>query len=180
MRRSAENFVNYQERAKKFRPGDIVSPFGLLESWTGRIVAVWPGLGMVDVETALGTKRYPAENLQEYVDGNAAPPYTNSTPGGDKWVSVPTPEQKQAKRVASTYAKKALGEKVALYWVGQDRKYRMTSGEVEAGCPCCPRCEGTLPLERAVYKRRDGRSEKLLGCKQCLFLIKEDDIMGLG
>jgi len=180
LRRNAENFVNYQDRAKKFSVGDIVAPFGLLESWTGRVTAVWPGIGMIDVETAAGNKRYPAESLQEYIGGNAAPPLTDSTPGGDHWVSVPTPKKASAQRVASTYTKKALFDKGALYWAGADRQYRSTKVESENGCPTCPRCEGEVPLERAIYKRRGGKSDRLLGCKTCLFLIKDSDILNFG
>ena len=179
MRRQAENFVNYQDRAKKFSVGDIVAPFGLLESWTGRVTAVWPGIGMVDVETALGNKRYPAESLQEYIGGNAAPPLTNSTPGGASWVPVPTPEQSSPARVASAYAKKAFG-KNALYWCGPDRKYRKTKSEANEGHTLCPRCDKPSPLDKAIYKRRDGKSDKLLGCKVCLFLIKDSDILNFG
>ncbi len=180
MRRNAENFVNYQDRAKKFSVGDIVAPFGLLESWTGKVTAVWPGIGMVDVETALGNKRYPAESLQEYIGGNAAPPLTDSTPGGDRWVGVPTPKKASARKVASRYEKKALFDKGAIYWAGSDRQYRMTQEESDNGCMTCPRCEGGQPLERAIYKRREGKSDKLLGCKTCLFLIKDSDILNFG
>ena len=181
MRRRAENFVNYQERAKRFSPGDIVAPFGLLESWTGRVTAVWPAIGMVDVETAAGNKRYPAESLQEYIGGNAAPPDTNSTPGGDHWVGVPSTKTASAKRVAEAYHKKALFDKGALYWAGADRQYRMTRTESEGNALYCPRCkEDPSPLARAIYKRRGGKSDKLLGCKTCLFLIKDSDILNFG
>ena len=180
MRRNAENFVNYQDRAKKFSVGDIVAPFGLLESWTGRVTAVWPGIGMVDVETSVGNKRYPAESLQEYIGGNAAPPLTDSTPGGDHWVEVPTSKKASALRVATAYAKKAFFDKGAIYWAGSDRQYRMTRSESDRDCPTCPRCEGDIPLQRAIYKRRSGRSDRLLGCKSCLFLIKDSDILNFG
>lgn len=163
-----------------FSPGDIVAPFGLLESWTGRVTAVWPAIGMVDVETAAGNKRYPAESLQEYVGGNAAPPKTNSTPGGDYWAGVPATKSASSKRVVETFKKKALFAKGALYWAGEDRQYRMTRAESEGDCLFCPRCKETpSPLSKAIYKRRGGRSEKLLGCKNCLFLIKDSDIINL-
>jgi hypothetical protein len=166
-----------------FSVGDTVAPFGMLESWSGRVTAVWPGIGMVDVETAAGNKRYPAESLQEYIGGNASPPETNSTPGGDQWVSVPAPKpatskQASAKRVANEYRKRALFDKGAIYWAGPDRQYRRTRSESECGSVFCPRCkEDSSPLERAIYKRRGGKSDKLLGCKLCLFLIKESDIL---
>jgi hypothetical protein len=34
-----------------------------------------------------------------------------------------------------------------------------------------------VPLKRAVYKRRDGSSDKLMGCPGCMFLIKDADIV---
>ena len=132
---------------------------------------------MVDVETAMGNKRYPAESLQEYIGGNAAPQLTDSTPGGDHWTNVPTPKKASPARVALAYAKSASLEKGALYWAGSDRQYRMRQSEVD---PTCPRCDGDLPLFKAVYKRRSGKSDRLLGCKTCLFLIKDTDILNFG
>jgi hypothetical protein len=35
-------------------------------------------------------------------------------------------------------------------------------------------------LKRAIYKRRDGSSERLLGCPGCMFLIKDADIVNFG
>ena len=176
MNRQAENFVNWQERATEFNVGDVVVPFGMFDSQAGRVTAVWPAIGMVDVEMPNGSKRYPVEELQRFDgNGNAVPTHSESVPGGSPTVSVPGgPSPKTASRVAAAYAKKAL------YWASKDRQYKMTRPESDVGRPCCPRCEGAPQLKRAIYKRRDGSSERLLGCPGCMFLIKDADIVNLG
>jgi hypothetical protein len=138
---------------------------------------------MVDVEMANGNKRYPAEDLQKMdPSATSVPPMTDSAPGEEHGsVSVPggpypatsvpeTYQIKGASRVAVAHVKKSL------YWAEKDRRYRMTRPETDASCPTCPKCAGT-PLKKAVYKRRDGSSEKLLGCPGCMFLIKDLDIL---
>lgn len=74
--------------------------------------------------------------------------------------------------------------KQALYWASKNRNYRATKAEIEAnkfGCPKCRAEEGADPiyLRPANYKREDGQSHRLFGCPQCLFLIKQDHILGL-
>jgi hypothetical protein len=170
--RRADNFVNWQERATEFKVGDVVVPFGMFEAQAGRVTAVWPAIGMADVELQTGNKRYPVEDLQRFVDGNADPTRTESTAGGQPTVRVPGGPL--AQRVAVAYTKKAI------YWAQRDRQYRMSRGEQESGRPCCPRCEGAPHLKRAVYKRRDGSSERLMGCPGCMFLIKGADIVNFG
>ena len=173
MRRKAVNNVNYQERAKEFSVGDIVTPFGVWDAQGGRVTAVWPAIGMVDVEFSIGNRRYPVEDLQRIDgNGNAAPPHTNSVPGGQPTVQVPGGPSES--RVATAFEKKSL------YWAERDRKYRMTKPEVSAGCPNCPKCGQGFPLKRAIYKRRDGSSERLMGCRGCMFLIKDADIVNFG
>ena len=172
MRRSAVNNVNYQERSKQFAVGDVVAPFGVWDAQGGRVTAVWPAIGMVDVEFSVGNKRYPVEDLQRIdSNGNADPPHTNSVPGGQPTVSVPGGPSDS--KVAAAFAKKPL------YWAGRDRQYRMTTPEVSVGLPNCPKCPD-VPLKKAIYKRRDGSSDRLRGCPECMFLIKESDIVNLG
>ena len=66
--------------------------------------------------------------------------------------------------------------KRALYWHSRDRKYRATKLEKENGSYLCPKCgQG---LGKAVYKRKNGVSERLLGCGGCLWLIREGDVDG--
>lgn len=172
MKRQAENNVNYQERAADFSVGDVVVPFGLWDSQAGRVTAVWPAIGMADVEFPIGNRRFPVEDLQRMEDGSAVPPTTDSAPTGGDSVSVPGGPFPN--RVARAYVKKAL------YWAAKDRKYRMTRPEKDVGCPDCPKCGHGFPLKRAIYKRRDGSSDRLMGCRSCLFLIKDADIVNFG
>ena len=173
MRRSAVNNVNYQDRAEEFSVGDVVTPFGTWDAQGGRVTAVWPAIGMVDVEFAIGNRRYPVEDLQRIDgNGNAVPPHTNSVPGGQPTVSVPGGPS--VPRVAAAFEKKSI------YWKQRDRQYQMTRPEKDAGCPNCPKCGGGNPLKKAIYKRRDGSSERLMGCSSCLFLIKDTDIVNFG
>lgn len=188
--RTAENHVNYQERASEFSPGDYVVPFGYSKDLSGRVTAVWPAIGMVDVEFSAGNKRYPVEDLQrvDADDAGVIPPFTDSAPGGGTTVSVPggpheqlprelvreAPHHASTRRVAQAFVKKSL------YWSGKDRQYRATAPEVVTGHYLCPRCRAKgieSPLKPAAYKRREGVSEKLLGCGECLFLIKKSDIV---
>tara|TARA_R110000824_G_scaffold129402_3_gene290655 strand:- start:434 stop:997 length:564 start_codon:yes stop_codon:yes gene_type:complete len=168
--RQADNFVDFQAQATEFAVGDVVVPFGFFESQAGRVTAVWPAIGMVDVKMPTGTKRWPVEDLQRFVDGNAVPPSVDVGTSIGDLPTVSVPGGPDANRVASAFAKKAL------YWATKGRQYRMTRSESESGRPCCPRCAEHPELKRAIYKRRDGASTKLLGCQNCLFLIKDTDI----
>lgn len=168
MKRNADNFVDFQQRATEFSVGDIVVPFGMLESQSGRVTAVWPAIGMADVEMQTGSKRYPVEELQKFVDGNASPTHDNSSPTLDV---VSVPGGPDVSRVAFAAHRKAL------YWAGKDRQYKMTRSELGGGKPCCPRCDDHPDLKRAIYKTREGANTRLLGCPSCMFLIKEDDIL---
>ena len=175
MKRSSANVVvNYQQRATAFSVGDVVAPFGGFDAASGRVTAVWPAIGMVDIEFPTGSKRLPVEDLQRFDgSGNAVPPHTDSVPGGQPTVSVPGGPASAA-RVASAFRKRAL------YWASRNRKYRMAQPEMESGCPSCPKCGPDTPLQRATYKRRDGSSDRLLSCPGCMFLIKDADIVNLG
>ena len=155
MRKRAENNVNYQTRALEFHVGDVVVPYGLLDSQAGRVTAVWPGIGMVDVEAALGSKRYPVESLTLMRDSNPNPPHTDSIPG----------------------SRNASAEKVALYWADKDRKYRLKKYEIAQQQVMCPRCCPEVPMKKASYVREGGVSEHLLGCPGCMFLIRFEDIL---
>lgn len=167
-KRAYDNNVNYQERAAEFSVGDIVVPYGMFRDQAGRVTSVWPAIGMVDVETPTGNRRFPVEDLQRFSEYGSVPSSTDSAPVSGM---VSVPGGPFASRVASAYGK------MSLYWADKDRRYRMSRSEIDGGCPCCPRCEGAPQLKRAVYKRRDGSSTHLLGCPQCMFLIKETDIL---
>ena len=192
-------FVDYQQRASEIRIGDSVVPYGYGTHLAGRVIAVWPAIGMVDVEFSHGSTRYPVEDLQRVrADSPVNEPIHDSVPGGagtvyvrnsphppveniDELDSLPEDrakaKQKQqlellTERVANAFEKKAL------YWSAKGRKYTPCKREKDQGQYECPKC-GFVGLKKAIYKRVDGvGSIKLLGCPSCMFLIKRDDILG--
>lgn len=172
-------YVNYQARASAFKVGDRVYP--ILKgnpSNGGTVVAVWPAIGMVDVQYPHGTSRAPVEDLlidrgttiESEVDVKS-----DTVPGGTHTVPVsggPGPERgDSAHRVASRHIRRAV------YWAAPNRQYRPTKEEIVSGNLCCPRCDEAY-LRRTVYKREGGSSTKLYVCPECLFLIRRDDIIG--
>lgn len=85
--KSANTWVDYQARAKEFSVGDAV--FHLLggSPWnSGTVVAVWPAIGMVDVQWANGSQRCPVEDLQikdpKSMDVKPPEPEHSIVPGG--------------------------------------------------------------------------------------------------
>jgi predicted RNA-binding Zn-ribbon protein involved in translation (DUF1610 family) len=130
------------------------------------VVAVWPAIGMVDVEWPHGNNRMPVEEIVKCDPNFMKPPVTENVPGG----AGTMPVAKIASRVAQAYVKKAL------YWVNADRMFRATKTELDSGAFTCPKCKNAA-LKRAIYKRKNGMSERLLGCPACLFLIKRDAIL---
>jgi hypothetical protein len=171
MQKKSTTYVDYQERSLQFELGMRVYPFyGGKPDKSGIVVAIFPAIGMVDVQFPHGSQRFPVEDLVEDTSGdyNNLSREQSSIPGGLGTVSVSTtPSKKQASRVASTYVKQAI------YWYRKDRTYRQCRNEAS---PHCPRCK--TPLGNTVYKRRGGKSEKLLACYTCLFIIKPSDIVG--
>ena len=162
--------VDYQQRATEFSVGDLVYPFiDGNKDQAGRVQAVWPAIGMVDVEWPHGSERRPVEDLARL----KSPPAVgnDNIPGGAGTVSVPGGPLPQSSRIAAAYLKKAL------YWAAPDRRYRATKGEVDGTLFTCPKCK-EKSLMPASYKRRDGISDRLLACPGCLFLIKRCDIIG--
>lgn len=152
---------------------------------------MYPAIGMADVQFPTGTTRYPVEDLQrlEVTPKGAVLP----APAGEEHASVPggaqtviteskgkpgeaAPQEKaaaeqQVRRVAEAFVKKAL------YWASKDRHYKATTSECESGQYKCPKCKDAV-LRKATYQRAEGKSEHLLGCPNCLFLIKKCDIIG--
>lgn len=173
-KRTASN-VNYQAVAADFQVGDLVVPFGHSRDSAGRVVAVWPAIGMADVQYNYGTARYPVEDLQRFDNlGVPQPTRTDTVPGGAGTVSVPGgPDnaQKLAKRVALAH------EKQAVYWGAVNRTYKATQEEQDSGDYKCPRCRD-VSLRLTSYKREDGKNIKLLACNECLFLIRPNDLVG--
>lgn len=167
-------YVDFQQRASEFEVGDLVYPFQSGNAHiTGRVVAVYPAIGMVDVEWPHGNERVPVEDLQRQGAQGAIPPSVehDNVPGGDTVMSGKSASAKGSLRVAQAFVKKSL------YWAGKDRHYKATRSEISAGSYGCPKCK-QADLRPVAYKRRDGASEKLMGCPDCLFLVKKCDIMG--
>lgn len=163
-------YVDYQQRALEFSVGDLAYPISFSgsvdESQAGRVVAVYPAIGQVDLEFPWGSERYPVESLQRVTGIAAIPPSTenNTVPGG---VIPPVFHV----------------EKTALYWSGKDRQYKGTRSECSNGTYLCPKCKSddwdTPPtLKKSCYKRRKGQSHKVLVCPKCLFVVKPEDIKG--
>lgn len=169
MSRSAY-WIDHQTRALEYKVGDYVSQVGGNALPTGRVVEVWPAIGMVDVEWPTGNQRHPVEELQllDRSESVAIAPETDSRPSTDM---VRPGRGASASRVAHAFVKKAL------YWAGKDRKYRATQLEQSDGCYSCPRCKD-IPLRKTNYKRIEGRSVRLLACPACLFVIRTKDIFG--
>jgi len=90
MAKTATTYLDYQQRAAEFRVGDAVIPYGAPAERAGRVVAVFPAIGMVDVEFPNGNKRYPVEDVQRIRPSQPViGPVTDSVPGGSGTVQVP-------------------------------------------------------------------------------------------
>lgn len=168
------SYVDYQARATAFHVGDRVYP--ILKgnpSNGGTVVAVWPAIGMVDVQYPHGATRVPVEDLLidsgSSIDASVDVAY-DSVPGGTHTVPVsggPTPG-----RVASSHL-----NRVAVYWAAKGRQYRPTKEELTTGKLCCPRCEDAY-LRKTLYKMEEGARVKLFVCPECLFIVRRDDVLG--
>jgi len=179
--RTAEN---YQERAAEFAVGEEVET---VNGTHGRIVALWPAIGMADVEFPNGSRRIPVEEMYRAPGSWVASPQGETVPGGLPTVSVPggsvAPIPPPVKKTASPQSQERVARafvKRALYWAGKDRQYRASGDEVDSGLYCCPKCKARgeeIPMRRAIYKRRNGCSDRLLGCPSCMFLIKRSDVL---
>ena len=143
------DFVDYQEKAEGFAVGQLVSFFGQSRDTAGVVVEVHPGIGMVDVDFPNGQRRIPVEDLQRF---------------GKDGLLVTSSQRPSASRVA-------------LYWAAKNRQYKATEGEIASGAYLCPKCKEGV-LQKTCYKREEGRQVKLLGCPECLFLVKPDDVIG--
>lgn len=194
--------INWQERAHEFREGDPVVPLGWDVLDAGRVSKVYPAIGMVDVQFPSRNIQFPVEELQILEGVWVKPPQVSSHTGDESSSSsssgvledvavIPlSPKEKAASiRIAQAYLQRKQVErgqivdcaharaKQGLYWVAVDRNYRATRIERETKTYFCPRCKDQV-LVKAVYKRENGQSEKLFGCKQCLFLVERNSIEG--
>lgn len=180
-RRKQADSGNWQARAREFVVGQSVRLMYGGSNDEGRVLAVWPSIGMVDVQFPNTNYRFPVEDLQIInPDFNKfISPITEEVPGGvgtDALVSdgatgkAVRKTTRLAARVAGAYRMKQ-----ALYWADVGRKYRCTRSEHGSGQYSCPKC-GDI-LRKTIYKREDGKSVRLRGCPSCLFLIRLDDII---
>lgn len=156
---SKQAYVDYQQRSRAFEPGMQVYARFSDPNDVGRVIAVYPAIGMLDVEFPYGAVRIPIEDV-----------YLSSP-------FAPTDPPKLHDADESSLAGGSPVMKTALYWKSKNRQYRATSQEIAEGRYCCPRCKGPF-LKKAAYKRRDSSSQALLACPECLFLIKTSDIVG--
>ena len=84
-------------------------------------------------------------------------------------------------RVGSMSSRVATGHlnKMAVYWAARGRQYRPCKTEVETGKLTCPRCEDAY-LRRVIYKHDEGQRVRLFCCPECLFLVRQSDVLGMG
>ena len=192
---------NWQARGQEFQVGQSVRLVNGGSTDEGRVVAVWPGIGMVDVEFPHTSYRMPVETLQIISPGDDThiAPMHQTIPGGagtvgevpegasqDKelieWEDprvelvheVDAPKKPDLRKLASRVARAFV--KRSLYWHARDRKYRVSREEHNASAYQCPirGCEGQL--KRGTYKMQDGAKIKLHACPSCLFMIKTSDM----
>lgn len=173
--------ANYQAIAAEYRVGDRVVPYGVNRDLAGRVNAVYPAIGMVDVEFPAGVKRYPVEDLQRLNnDGEPNPPHDMYVPGGAGTVSVPGGPVAPFKAASTAGDPSRVAQKFvkqALYWAERDRKYRASAEERTSGNFTCPKCKAAA-LRKAIYRRIEGQSEHLFGCPECMFLIGREALIG--
>jgi len=190
--RKRATYINQQQRATEFQVGQPVTHWGHPIEESGRVTAVWPAIGQVDVQFPWGNVRVPVEDLQIIADSTwIVTPKNDNTPGGTATLvsggpftlkdapydPLPLPVKVKTaspslERVVVAYVKKAI------YWQEKNRKYRVSQGERDSGSFHCPRCKETI-LRDAIYKREEGQSVRLLGCPSCLFLVKKEDLLGV-
>jgi len=177
-----EAATRYQELSTEYSVGDVVQLLEGSLSDRGRVVQVFPAIGMVDVALGGTTTRFPVEDLlrlnpEEMAEVPAAVEH-NEVPGGEGTVPVsggstrgtPIPKHGSVLRVAEAFVKKSI------YWASRDRQYRATRGEIESGEYGCPKCKAAA-LAQTIYKRREGKSASLMCCPSCLFTIKREDFL---
>jgi len=162
---------DYQQRAREFHVDDRVTPIGADSTDVGRVLEVWPGIGVVDVEWATGHRRMNVEDIIILNEsGVVQPPMTTqNVPGG---TPVRPGRGASAVRVASEWLKSAI------YWAERDRGYRATKSECSNKSYYCPKCGHDHPMRKTIYKRDEGKSITLMACPGCLFLIKTNRLHG--
>jgi len=202
MHRRQADEGNWQARGQEFAVGQSVRMVNGGSTDEGRVVAVWPGIGMVDVQFPHTSYRMPVESLQIVSPGDDSfvTPLHEMVPGGAGTVAEvpegalaedlitaeeprvelvhevgPLEELRRQASMASRVARAFV--KKSLYWHARDRKYRVSREEHDNGQYRCPirGCDGHL--RRATYKMRDGAKIKLHACPACLFMIRASDLL---
>ena len=193
---------NWQARGQEFAVGQSVRMVNGGATDEGRVVAVWPAIGMVDVEFPHTNYRMPVESLHIVSPGDDSfvTPVHETVSGGagcegdvsqgalqtdliraeEPRVELvhevgPVEELRKEPKLASRVARAFV--KKSLYWHARDRKYRVSRDEHNNGQYSCPirGCKGHL--KRATYKMQDGAKIKLHACPSCLFIIKTSDLL---
>jgi len=202
MKRTADA-GNWQARGQEFAVGQSVRLVQGGMTDEGRVIAVWPGIGMVDVQWPHASYRHPVEDLQIINPGEDpfVAPMHEDTPGGpgsSSMVSQGAPQSNVIEHeeprvelvqdvdtgVEAKMASEASPHRVAvafvkrsLYWHAKDRKYRVSRDEHAQGQYRCPTRGCEHMLRRATYKMERGAAIKLLACPSCLFMIRERDVL---
>lgn len=198
---------NWQARGQMFAVGQTVRLVNGGDTDEGRVIAVWPAIGMVDIQWPHTNYRHPVEDLQIVNPGQAdfVAPMHETVPGGagsaaqvsmgkpqtedliskePPLVQLVQPDGDEGYKLAAVRSVDEMATRVAqahvkkaLYWNGRDRQYRCNRVEGATGAFGCPKKSCDGTLKPAVYKRIDGASVKLLGCPKCMFLIRRQDIL---
>lgn len=170
MDREANTYVDYQARARSFRVGDEVSASFNPNSMSGVIVALWPAIGMADVQFPYGASRVPVEDMCLVDDAREPPGVAKSTTVAGGVGTAFVSAGPSNKRVAHRYVK-------ALYWAAPDRKYRVTRKESDGNCHYCPRCPRDVGLTKRLYKMEGGVRDYILTCPKCTFIVHTSDLI---
>ncbi len=152
--RPRRGFVDTQELARTYYPGDVVATFLGNHDAVGRLLAVYPATGMADVQWPHGIQRISVEEIQ-LVSRNLTPTISESMSPVQKVMPI---------------------QKQAIYWAAPDRKYRANGDERSSGHYACPRC-GKRMLG-ATHRRQGGANMRILACWKCKFLVDPCDIEG--
>jgi len=205
MQRQADE-GNWQARGQEFQVGQTVHLINGGETDEGRVVATWPGIGMVDVQWPHTSYRHAVEDLQIINPGDDVfvAPMHEDVPGGPGGVAdvsegapqgniiegeVPRVElvhevgadgsqiTRRASRARMTARVATAFVKRSLYWHARDRKYRVSADEHASGQYRCPAKGCGGQLRKATYKMEDGCCAKLHACPKCMFIIKSADLL---
>ena len=196
---------NWQARGQEFQVGQTVRLVNGGETDEGRVVATYPGIGMVDVQWPHTSYRHGVEDLQIVNPGDdpfVAPMHEDvpGGPGSAAQVSEGGPQSNvvegEVPRVELVHQVESVGQRLAaedkklmsnrvaqafvkksLYWHAKDRKYRVSAEEHKTGNYKCPMKGCSGHLRRATYKMENGCCEKLHACPKCMFMIKSSDLV---